>query len=104
MYFVENIDRRVITVIDRVILWQTEKTSGRPRSISSRSKASMKQRSKISPELPASKTSLYSHYKSKNEIILDVLSEQAAIINGALDETLYDLKDAPIDILLRDVF
>jgi AcrR family transcriptional regulator len=50
------------------------------------------------------KQSLYSHYKSKNELILDVLREQAEIINSALEETLEDLKDAPIDILLRDVF
>jgi AcrR family transcriptional regulator len=59
---------------------------------------------KIAKAAGLKKQSLYSHYKSKKEIILDVLSEQASFINGALEETLEDLKDAPIDILLRDVF
>lgn len=59
---------------------------------------------KIATSLGLKKQSLYSHYKSKNAIITDVLREQSSIISLSLEKTLNVLKDSSVENLLRGVF
>lgn len=58
----------------------------------------------IACSLGLKKQSLYSHYKSKNEIITDVLKEQFSIITVSLDKTINILRDTPVENLLRGIF
>lgn len=58
----------------------------------------------IAKELGLKKQSLYSHFKSKNEILLEVLKEQSTFIVESVCTTIEELKDESAEILLKGVF
>lgn len=59
---------------------------------------------KIARALGLKKQSLYSHYRSKNEILSDVLKEQTSIISLELYKTVNELRDSDVDLLLKGIF
>jgi AcrR family transcriptional regulator len=58
----------------------------------------------IARSLGMKKQSLYSHFKSKNEIIGAVLNERAIEIENEITLILDEYRDEPIDILLKFMF
>jgi AcrR family transcriptional regulator len=58
----------------------------------------------ISGVLGLKKQSLYSHFKSKNEILLEVLRYQSVIIATEINDTIYALNDQPVETLLKGIY
>lgn len=58
----------------------------------------------IAKSLGLKKQSLYSHFKSKNEIILAVLQEHSENIQKVIDEIIAEYSDHSIEILLKFIF
>jgi AcrR family transcriptional regulator len=58
----------------------------------------------IASALGLKKSSLYSRFKSKNEIIVEVLDEQSAFIINDIHKRLKELSSEPLEILLKGVF
>ncbi|SHI20916.1 transcriptional regulator, TetR family [Sporobacter termitidis DSM 10068] len=58
----------------------------------------------IADALGLKKQSLYSHFKSKNEIVLNVLKDQAAQLNNEISLILTEYREKPTDMLLKFVF
>lgn len=58
----------------------------------------------IAQILGLKKQSLYSHFKSKNDIIAAVLCEHMANITKVIDEIMSDYRDKPAEILLKFIF
>ena len=58
----------------------------------------------IASALGLKKQSLYTHYKSKQELIREVLHEQSGFISRELLAALEILKAAPFEAVLQDIF
>lgn len=58
----------------------------------------------IAAVLGLKKQSLYSHFKSKNEILLEVLSYQSLMITKAINETICAQNDQPVEALLKGIY
>lgn len=50
------------------------------------------------------KQSLYSHFKSKNEIIMEVMQEQSAFVINKIDKYIKELYAQPPEILFKGIF
>jgi AcrR family transcriptional regulator len=50
------------------------------------------------------KQSLYTHFKNKDQIYMDVIQNQMDIYTGKLDRCMDKLQDEPTDVLLMEVF
>jgi AcrR family transcriptional regulator len=58
----------------------------------------------IAGVLGLKKQSLYSHFKCKNEILLEVLRCQSVIISKEINETIYALYGQPAETLLKGIY
>ena len=58
----------------------------------------------IAQVLGLKKQSLYSHFKSKNEIILAVLREQTDNIDNEIDVVIAEYRDKSVEMLLKFIF
>jgi AcrR family transcriptional regulator len=58
----------------------------------------------IAGVLGLKKQSLYSHFKSKNEILLEVLRYQSVMITKEINETICALNGQPVETLLKGIY